>query len=329
MATNKEMSASSGVTILDVAKASGVSTGTVSRVLNNRSGVRAKTRATVLSTIETLNYQPDPTARELSFRQPTRIGLHIHGIRKLTPFYMLFLENLVKVLGLDGYRLEEIPGRPDGLPSYLTDGVVLFGAHHDDLRVNYLIEQKIPFVLVGHQEGARWVSPDDFTGGLEATQHLLRLGHRDILHVTGGMQGQGEYDRYQGYKAALSQAGVAQQRNLMLDGEFTPLGAYRAVRRALEAGIHFSAVFAASDEMANGTIAALNDLGLSVPADVSVVGFDDLPELGERLTTVKQDISLIAQTAVALLKEGLRGEAVRHEVVPVRLIVRGTTAKRR
>ena len=94
-------------------------------------------------------------------------------------------------------------------------------------------------------------------------------------------------------------------------------------------GLRFSAVFAASDEMALGVLAALEDLGLNVPGDVSVVGFDDLPEVGEGLTTVRQDVGDIAARAVKLLKEGWRGEPLRSEVVPVKLIVRGTTARKR
>lgn len=323
------MEQNSHITIQTVANLAGVSTGTVSRVLNNRAGVKAKTRETVLKAIKELKYQPDQIARELSFRQTIRIGLHIHGIRRLTPFYMLFLEHLVKHLGSDGFRLEEIPSRSDGLPEYVTEGIVLFGAHDDDPRVEYLEKQGIPFVLIGHHEGYRWVSPDDFDGGMKATEHLLRLGHTRILHVTGGMQGQGEHDRYQGYKTALSKAGIEIDRSLLLDGEFTSLGGYRAVRKAIEENLNFSAIFAASDEMAIGGIAALHDMGLSVPADISVIGFDDLPEIGERLSTIRQDIALIAQTATGLLKEGLAGEKVRHVKVPIQLIVRGTTARKR
>lgn len=316
-------------TIQDVAAAAGVSKGTVSRVINNRQGVKEKTRQTVLKVIEQLDFQPDRIARELSFRQPPRVGLHIRGIRRLTPFYMLFLEHLIDNLQADGYLIEKVPSRPDGLPEYLTESMILFGAHADDPRPHYVQEQGIPFVLIGHQEGLRWVAPDDYDGGLQATRHLLRLGHETILHVTGTLTTQGEFDRYRGYKAALDEAGYEPKRAHLLDGKFTSLGAYRAVRKAVEAGTEFSAVFAASDEMAVGTIAALEDTGLAVPTDISVVGFDDLPEVGNHLTTIKQDLSQIAATAVTLLKESLKGAEVRHEVVPVQLVVRGTTAPRR
>ena len=205
--------------------------------------------------------------------------------------------------------------------------MVLFGVHDDDARIPYLQKQGVPFVLEGHAPGQRWVRADDYSGGRQATEHLLRLGHTDILHLGGDPLGQAAFDRLRGYRGALAEAGGATLEPL--DGGFTVLGAYRVLRQTIAAGVRFSAVFAASDEMAQGAIAALEDSGLNVPKDVSVVGFDDLPEFGEGLTTVRQDIGQVAETAVSLLKEGLRGEPVRSEVIPVQLVVRGTTARRR
>jgi len=317
-------------TIQDVARAAGVSTGTVSRVLNNRSGVKAETRRAVLSAVERLNYQPDLAARELSFRQPKRIGFNISAHSgHFSPFYMLFLQHLIAGFQADGFRLEEVPTRPDGLPERLADGMVLFGVHDDDPRIPYLRAQGVPFVLAGHAAGERWTRADDYGGGRQATEHLLRLGHTEIVHVSGDLSGQAAFDRYAGYRDALLEVGREPPGTFLLNGNFTTLGAYRAVRRAYEGGLRFTAAFAASDEMARGTVAALEDAGLRVPTDVSVVGFDDLPEFGEGLTTVRQDIGRVAAAAVTLLKEGLRGEPVRHDVIPVQLVVRGTTARRR
>jgi LacI family transcriptional regulator len=325
-----EKTANGRATIGQVAELAGVSTGTVSRVLNNRSGVHAKTRQAVLEAITSLEYRPDQAARELSFRQTTKIGLSIGlGSRRLIPFFMLCLEHLITELQVDGYRLEEIPTRQDGLPERLTDAMILFGAHDDDPRIRYLQQEKIPFVLIGHCEGARWVMPDDYNGGLEATRHLIRLGHKEILHVSGIMTNQTFHDRYQGYQDALNEAGIRPERDWLLDGDFTTLSAYRVVRKTFEQTPKATAIFAASDEMALGVIAALEDVGLKVPLDVSVVGFDDLPEIATNLTTVRQDIQALAARAAALLKEGLRGEDVRHEKIPVQLMIRGTTARRR
>ncbi len=323
-------SANGRATIGKVAELAGVSTGTVSRVLNNRSGVHARTRQAVLEAIASLEYRPDQAARELSFRQTMKIGLSVGlGSRRLIPFFMLFLEHLISELQTDGYRLEEIPTRQDGLPERLTDAMILHGAHDDDPRIRYLQKHSIPFVLVGHGKGIRWVMPDDYNGGLEATRHLVRLGHKEILHVSGLMTNQAFHDRYQGYLTALKEADIKAKRDWLLDGDFTMLSAYRVVRKAYEKGATATAIFAASDEMALGAIAALEDVGLNVPLDVSVVGFDDLPEFGERLTTVRQDIQALAARAVTLLKEGLRGESVRHELIPIQLMVRGTTARKR
>ena len=185
----------------------------------------------------------------------------------------------------------------------------------------------MPLVLEGHAPGQRWVRADDYGGARAATEHLLRLGHTDIVHVSGDPVGQAAFDRLRGYRDALQEAGLPALGPL--DGSFTVLEAYRAVRRFLETGTGFTAIFAASDEMAQGAIAALADAGLRVPADVSVVGFDDLPEFGEGLTTVRQDVAQVAGTAAALLQEALSGLPVRHAVVPVQLVVRKTTSRRR
>lgn len=317
------------MTIQDVARGARVSTGTVSRVLNDRPGVSDATRREVQGTIARLGYRPDHAARTLS-RQAVRIGLSLAtGARRLTPFFMLFLEHLIAELQQDGYRFEEVPAGSDGLPRWLTDGMLLHGVHDDDPRLPYLRKRGVPFVVVGHAAGAPWVMPDDRGGAREATRHLLALGHREVLHLSGHMSQQAFQDRYQGYRDACSEAGVQPQRALLLEHDVGALAAYRAVRRAYEQGASATALFAASDEMASGAVAALEDLGKNVPLDVSVVGFDDLPEVGGSLTTVRQDIGKITATAVALLREGLRGAPLRTVTVPVQLVVRGTTARRK
>lgn len=315
-------------TIQDVAQAAGVSTGTVSRVLNGRPGVKAATKAAVLQVVARLEYRPDSAARQLSGGRAKRIGFHVAaGSGRFSPFYMLFMEGLICGFQGEGYRLEDLPSRPDGLPAGLGNGMVLFGVHDDDARIPYLKARGVPFVLEGHALGERWVRADDYGGARQATEHLLRLGHTRILHLTGDPVGQAAFDRARGYRDALTAQDVPALEPV--DGRFSTLEAYRAVRRVLAAGEDFTAIFAASDEMARGAIAALEDAGLNVPRDISVVGFDDLPEIGEGLTTVRQDIGVVAATAVTLLKEGLEGQPVRHQVIPVQLVVRGTTARRR
>lgn len=316
------------VTIHDVAAAAGVSIGTVSRVLNHRSGVSPATREMVRAAVARLGYQPDRAARELSNRRPVTVGLSTaYGHRRLIPFFMLFLEHLMDELATSGLRLRDVPTGRDGLPAEPADAYMLFGAHPDDPRVSDLQSRGVPFVLIGHQDGVRSVAADDVAGGRRAAEHLLRLGHTRALHVTGELGSQAMADRAAGFLAAYAEAGAPEPRVLECD-DLSALGAYRAVARDL-ADSAYTAVFAATDELANGAIAALADAGLRVPSDVSVVGFDDMPEVGEDLTTVRQDIAAIARTAVELLHEALNGAPVRGVRVPVSLVVRGTTAERR
>jgi LacI family transcriptional regulator len=321
--------ASVRATIRDVAALADVSIGTVSRTLNGRSGVHPDTRKKVLAAVEALGFDPDPSARELSNRRPLRVGLSVaYGNRRLIPFFVLFLEHLTSGLASDGYRVHDVPTGSDGLPAEDADAFVLLGAHPDDPRIPHLEARGLPFVLIGHRAGCRSVAADDETGGRLAAEHLLRLGHRELLHVTGDLHQQVFADRARGFAAALRDAGVEAPRPLLCD-ELSALGAYRALRRHLEAGARPTALFAATDEMAWGCRVAAHDLGLSVPLDLSLVGFDDMPEIGETLTTVRQDIGALAQSTVELLHEALTGTPARSVRLPVQLIVRGTTAERR
>jgi len=332
-------------TIRDVATAASVSIGTVSRVLNGRSGVHPATRRRVTQAVDALGYDPDRAARELSNRRPITVGLSVaRGHKRLIPFFVLFLEHLLDELATGGLRVRDVPTNADGLPSYETDALILLGAHPDDPRITHLQAVGKPFVLVGHRQGVRSVAADDVAGGRLAAEHLIRLGHVKLLHVTGDLHSQAFVDREAGFSQAVTEAGLEEPRLVECD-DLTALGAYRAVRQAIEGsgarGTNpstgsvvvgrggYSAIFAATDEMAVGCLAAMSDLGLRVPADVSIVGFDDMPEIGEALTTVRQDIANLARVTVELLKEGLRGESVRSARLPVQLIVRGTSAERR
>jgi LacI family transcriptional regulator len=316
-------------TIRDVARLANVSIGTVSRALNGRSGVHPDTRTRVLAAVEALGFDPDPSARELSNRRPLRVGLSVaYGHRRLTPFFVLFLEHLTAGLASGGFRVHDVPTASDGLPADDAEAFVLLGAHPDDPRIPHFEALGLPFVLIGHRAGCRSVAADDEAGGRLAAEHLLRLGHRDLLHVTGDLHQQAFADRARGFAGALRDAGLEPSRPITCD-ELSALGAYRALRRHLEAGLRPTAVFAATDEMAWGCQVAAADLGLSVPLDLSLVGFDDMPEVGETLTTVRQDIAALARSTVDLLHDALAGKPARVVRLPVHLIVRGTTAERR
>jgi LacI family transcriptional regulator len=317
------------VTIRDVASAAGVSIGTVSRALNGRAGVHPDTRLRVSAAVAELGFDPDQAARELSNRRPVRVGLSVaHGHRRLVPYFVLFHAHLLDALASGGFRIHDIPTGRDGLPTEEADVFILLGAHADDPRIGHLEALGRPFVLIGHRPGVRSVAADDAQGGRLAAEHLLRLGHRDLLHVTGDLHSQVFADRADAFAQALRAAGIEPPKPLVCD-DLTALGAYRALRLHLETGHRPSALFAATDEMAIGCRAAALDAGLAIPVDLSIVGFDDMPEIGADLTTIRQDIGEVARVAVDLLHEALRGDDVRHARLPVHLITRGSTAERR
>ncbi len=314
-------------TIRDVARVAQVSVGTVSRALNERAGVHPDTRQRVREAVARLGYAPDRAARELSVRRPITVGLSVaYGHRRLIPFFVLFLEHLHDGLANSGLTIRDVPTGPDGLPLETTDALVLLGAHPDDPRIAHLHAKRRPFVLVGHRQGVRSVAADDVGGGRLAAEHLLRLGHRELLHVTGHPHSQAFADRLRGFREAADAA--AASASVLVCDDLTPLDGYRALMRHLDAHPAPTALFAATDELAVGCLAAAADRGLRVPHDLSVVGFDDMPEIGDGLTTVRQDIGELARVTVELLHEGLRGEPVRSVRLPVHLLARRTTAER-
>jgi len=149
----------------------------------------------------------------------------------------------------------------------------------------------VPSVVIHQHHGARL-----------ATQHLIERGHRAICEITGPMEWSGAKQRHEGWLAVLAEAGI--RPGASVEADWTPLGGYRAAHRLLDEGERFTALFAGNDQMALGAMRALREAGLRIPQDVSIVGFDDVPEAAyfePPLTTVRQDFTTLGQQAVELL----------------------------
>ncbi|CAM3636084.1 LacI family DNA-binding transcriptional regulator [Deinococcus frigens] len=306
-------------TIDDIAHESGVSTGTVSRVLNGHSTVAARTRDRVQEVIARLGYAPDPAARHLSWRTGQTLGLSFdRDDPVLHPYMILFRRALEAGTAHQGVQLLELRADLTRLPS----AVLVMHAIDGDPRLSFLRDAGVPAVLIGHHPDFFWVAPDDVGGARLATQQLTGSGHRQLAFLGAGPS-QVAQDRQRGFLAAAAAVGA---QTVSLPSDFTVLGGYRAVRRAWEGGARFTGLFAQSDESAAAAVAALQDLGVDVPGQVSVVGFDGLPELPLpiRLTTVAQNIPKIASTALTLVQEAISGLSPRGEFIPVELI-RGAT----
>jgi len=312
------------ITIGEIARQAGVSTGTVSRVINGKPTVAAETRATVLAVMKKLGYEPDPVARELSRRSKHTLGIWVGaGENRLSPYFNVIWRALLREMQLHATQFVELPVDITSVRRRL-DAVLMFHCADLDQRLATLWRRGVPSALIGHHPGVSCVAPDDIGGGRLAAGRLLALGHRDLLHLTVQDEHQWAVDRAAGFTAALAESGGTSLVPVILRGGGSVLGGYRLMRDAWQRGHRPTGIFCATDEMAVGTLGALADLGIAVPGQVSVLGFDGLVDLYPGLASVAQDIPAIAHEAVTLALGAIERDAVRHIVVPVK-IVEGAT----
>lgn len=306
-------------TIQDIAKRANVSKSTVSRVLNDSSTVNEKTRAVVQEAIRELNYQPNIVARSLASGQSMTIGVLTQNIG--SPYYDTINQGVIKGLEgtdywpifVDGQWMES--NQAKGIETLLgrrVDGLVLVGG---DVSVEKLIElrSQAPILVVGRELegwGQKSIFLDNFSAGFDATQHLIELGHRRIAIVRGITNQQDAVRRYDGYVAALEQAEIPLDPDLIHQGDFSAQSGVMAVNSLLSRAVNFTAVFAANDMTAFGVRLALSRHGMRVPEDVSLIGFDDQAEAAfttPPLTTVRQpafEMGLAAADAIQALISG-------------------------
>ncbi len=326
------------VTIHDVARHSGVSYQTVSRVINNHASVAAHTRTRVLQVIEELNYRPSILAKGLVTKRSQLIGLIAYGTFHYGPSQVV--QNVERCARSHGYETllstpsefkeREILIAVERLQQFGVDGIVLL-TPYDAHDIAKRLGTRVPFIMIdatADVEGPT-VSIDQFEGGVLATEHLVNLGHKQILHVSGPSEWSDAELRYQGYVRTLERHNLAVLPRL--EGDWSAESGFRAAQRALEDGLTFTAVFASNDQMALGVIKALRQAGLQVPHQVSVMGVDNTPETAfydPPLTTVAQDFGLLGRRSLEellrLIAQPL--EQVRHFIFQPQLVVRASTA---
>ena len=324
-------------TIHTVAEAAGVSVSTVSRVINGSARVDAAKVKIVQDAVERLGYRPDTVARDLSSKKSAIIGLNGGGSNLLNPYSILFREMFHAKLQDHHLRLEHTPSVQGQLPEYMGDIAVLMELQENDTRIAQCNKNKLPFVVIGHAEGERGVAPNDFDGGRQAAKHLVELGHSAFLFLGNSVDENAIWSsashnefvqqRLRGFISQLRLADITLDDSRIINSGPSSLDAFLAIRDVIRKGVTFTAIFAISDELAVGAIKALEDAGLTVPQDVSVIGFDDFMGAGQNLTTVHQEIGEVADAAATLVKEALAGEPIRHIEIPVRLIIRASTAE--
>jgi len=340
--------------IREVARRSGVSVATVSRALNDRPDVSADTRRRVQQVAEEIGYHPNQQARTLVRRRSDTVGLiwdtsYVTAGRR-HPFLQDLAVGMKTALAAAGYHLMVLsPGAQaaDGddqafvraAHQHSLDGVAVMGVDERHPAVRALVASGLPSVgldiaLDGPHAGH--VSSDNRAGAASAVRHLHDLGHRRIAVVTGPLDLLPAAERLAGFRAAASELGVAVPEAYVVEGDFFLASGRRAMGSLLRLPEPPTAVFLSGDEMAIGALHALDDLGLRVPRDVSVVGFDGLESAAQvrpGLTTVAQDTLALGAAAVELLSELMRpaGEGPargprRRRLLPTRLVIRHSTA---
>jgi LacI family transcriptional regulator len=323
----------SKLTIHDIAKAAGVSTGTVSRALNDRAGVNPETRNSILELVTKLGYRPDVGARQLARGTRSVVGITRFSDTSLrNPYYTLLVDGIQTALLDSGYSVHIVRNDTELFEGHFA-GIIIPGIHLADARPKELQRQNIPFAVIGlgspHAQIAS-VELENRFGMIEVMRHLCKLGHKKIAHLTGTPIGIDAQARLDAYKEGLTEANLNFDPQLVLDGRFTELGAYRAIATALRQNHEFSALVCASDEMAIGAIQAIEDAGLRVPHDISVTGFDDLQLeafQNAALTSVHQPLERIGREAATLLLEQIAGKKPRCVLIYPDLVVRSSSAK--
>jgi len=321
--------------IRSVAEAAGVSHQTVSRVLNGHPSIRPETRARVLEVIESVGYRRSGAAVALATRRTRRLGVLVDSAFEYGPNATLHaVEQAARAAGYGVVAAEVDEQRSvsahDAVEHLIGQGVdALCVVAPRSTSVDLLREAAtgLPTLVVkpGGDDTFLTLSVDQRRGAELAVQHLIDLGHRDILHVAGPADWLDARERERGWRDRLAAAGLAVREPLVAG--WTADDGYAAARSL---DLDATAVFAANDRLALGVVHGLADAGIRVPDQVSVIGFDDVPDARHflpPLTTVRQDFGALGTRAVATLLAALEGAAVQHEPIVPELVVRSTTAR--
>jgi DNA-binding LacI/PurR family transcriptional regulator len=328
-------------TLEDVARCADVSYQTVSRVINQHPSVADGTRARVLGAIAKLGYQPNRAARSLVTRRSNNIGIVSFGSRYYGPTQMLVhIEAASRARGfgltftsVDGHTSPEMGRAIGDLTGQNLDGIVVIApiAEVDPAEIVQLCGET-PFMMIDvvASPGVHSVAVDQVHGARLATQHLVGLGHRRICEISGPLRWHDARLRHETWLTTLRASGITPGPSV--ESDWTAAGGYAATQRLLGSGVAFTALFGGNDQMALGAIRALRDAGLRVPEDVSVVGFDDVPEAAffdPPLTTVHQDFVALGQEAVDGLTKLIQSPTAvaQQRVLYPTFVVRASTAR--
>jgi DNA-binding LacI/PurR family transcriptional regulator len=328
------------VTIYDVAKEAGVSISTVSKVINNTGRISEKTRKKVLEVMETLRYQPSVVASALTGKRTRTIGLIIPDVAN--PFFSEIarkIEDRGRELGFN-VLMCNTDNNPDTEEMYLSllkqksvDGIIIGTTTTNYTVLNELLCEHFPVALVAQdvpELAIDVVRVDDFLGGYQATSHLVSLGHKRIAIMLGNLSRTSDKYRFQAYRQVLEENGLKYDEKLVICTDYSMEDSKRAALELLKSSERPTAIFACFDSLAVGVYQAAKEVGLRIPEDLSVVGFDNTilaTIVDPPLTTVAQPIDEIGHQVVDLLVREIEGEKSTKQrvILPPKLIIRNST----
>lgn len=325
------------VTIREVAKKAGVSTATVSRVFNNAPAVDADTRRHVQAVARKLHYAPHAAGRSLSTKRTDAIGLLLPDV--YGEFFSEVIRGADQAAQQNHYHLlvssshttrEALAGALQVMRGRV-DGLVIMSPHIDGRTLKTNLSKTLPVVLLNcHVADASFDSfnIDNFHGAYEMVRHLLGHGFQRIAIIKGTEKNLDAEERVRGYRQALRDGGVTVAEELEVPGNFSEASGYEAARQIMRLSPRPAAIFASNDSMALGALSALREMGVAVPEEIALAGFDDIPlarYLSPALTSVHVPISELGAQAIRRLFQVLQKQnrqRRQHAAVPTRLVLR-------
>ncbi len=327
-------------TLHDVARLAGVSYQTVSRVINHHPYVSDETRERVEKAIIELNYRPNRAAQSLAGAKSRTLAMLTFGLNNYGPAQMMIhSEHASRQAGYDLIFANVNDAKLETLRTAIhyaryrdVDGLLvitpIIGMHEEELVT---LSGDIPLMLIGTglNVNAASVVVDQYAGTRQVTRHLIELGHTQICEISGPLTWYDALERHESWLVTMQAAGLTP--GISIEGNWTAESGYLAVRQLIKQGAKFTALVMGNDQMALGAIRALHEYGRRVPEDVSVVGFDDIPEASfflPPLTTVRQDFDTLGRRGIESLIQRIHQPHIdpKQHVIAPQLIQRNSTA---
>ncbi len=343
----------------EIAKLAGVSRSTVSRVVNNYANVTPETREKVNKIIKKYGYVPHAPARALAGKHSKIIGIFIANIKLgdeefrvfrnvyISPFEAAIIDYADKL----GYNVLVLIINDDRdfrkirelFNSKILSGGIFLGANNDSQEIYNLIESGYKIAIIDQEQNKDRttnsyiiVNSDNYNGGYIATKHLIDYGHREIAHICGDMNKYSGFKRLEGYEKAMNEAKLEVKKGYVAyGGDFTEDGGFKCANQLLngEGKNHITAIFSSNDTMAVGAMKAIKKMGLRIPDDISIVGYDDIriaSYISPALTTIRSPMLKIASISTKKLVDFIENGISSPEfyTIPTELIVRESTRRK-